>query len=130
MEAVASTPWYYADCKPSDRLITAIFESSIVRQESHKALDLLNALLQSQKVSPRRLTGGFNNITCGLALDRGDVGSTTQDVVRLLDQMFKLQVDVYYETFNLIAQRFREEGLDEQAEMVMQRRSSMYHSSD
>lgn len=127
LQVVTNMPWSYADCKPSDELLKAIFESPVVRQQPFKSLEMMNQILLAERVSPRRLTSAFNDIMCGMSQDEV---STSSDIISLFDRMLRLQIDIYYETFNLVAKRLWDEGLYDQAEIVMQRRSSMYHSSD
>ena len=126
----------------------------------YRSKELLDLLLDSGLVSPSRLSIAYNVVVCGLAEqqqpdDRGlsqaaeatpssaaplmsDPSSSSSTcgvhtALQLLDRMFTLSVqgvDVYYETYTVLARRCQKLGLKDQAEVVLQKRYASYHSSD
>ena len=73
------------------------------------------------------LCSAFNCTTRALARDSKQL----HDAVELLQKMARTEtLDIYYETFNVIAESCQANGLPQLSEQVLQLRYSTYHSSD
>ena len=83
--------------------------------------------LRNGGCSHGRLCAAFNCTARALAREPGSLRAAL-DLLKTMAQTENL--DVYYETFNVIAQSCEDNGMPEKAERVLQLRYSTYHSSD